>query len=195
MVYLEQCCLMWVCTALLNGPCCCLFFLYGGFTLLLIPIFFLLTIPPLLIVGLMKVIPLCRRYTGTLFLFSVFLASLTEVIPVLRKFHFAAWISLILCTIIFFFFFAFVRGWKIWNFGQACLPCFCPPLPCFFLLEHVRCFCHFVLDEGGCTACPKRILSVCFFWKRENIFLFSRCFSLFSSSLFSGMLWSLEIKF
>lgn len=148
-----------------------------------------------LIVGLMKVIPLCRRYTGTLFLFSVFLASLTEVIPVLRKFHFAAWISLILCTIIFFFFLLLPEGWEIWNFGQACLPCFCPPLPCFFLLEHVRCFCHFVLDEGGCTACPKRILSVCFFWKRENIFLFSQCFSLFNSSLFSCMLWSLEIKF
>lgn len=132
MVYLEQCCLMWVCTALLNGPCCCLFFLYGGFTLLLIPIFFLLTIPPLLIVGLMKVIPLCRRYTGTLFLFSVFLASLTEVIPVLRKFHFAAWISLILCTIIFFFFLLLSEGEKFEILVKHVFPAFAPLFLVFF---------------------------------------------------------------
>lgn len=170
MVYLEQCCLMWVCTALLNGPCCCLFFLYGGFTLLLIPIFFLLTIPPLLIVGLMKVIPLCRRYTGTLFLFSVFLASLTEVIPVLRKFHFAAWISLILCTIIFFFF-CFCQRVKNLKFWSSMSSLLLPPSSLFFSPRACQVFLSFCFRWRRVYSLPKTYSFCLLFLKKRKYFL------------------------
>lgn len=109
---------MWICIAFLNWPCCCLFFSYGGVTLL-IPIFFLLTIPPLLIVGLMKVIPLCRRYTGTLsfsFLFSWHLSlKLFQFLENFILLHDFSWSLCILSLL------AFARSVKIWHFGQACL--------------------------------------------------------------------------
>lgn len=122
-----------------------------------------------LIVGLMKVIPLCRRYTGTLFLFSVFLASLTEVIPVLRKFHFAAWISLILCTIIFFFCFCQrVKNLKFWSSMSSLL---LPPSSLFFSPRACQVFLSFCFRWRRVYSLPKTYSFCLLFLKKRKYFL------------------------